>query len=164
MVSGCDVTKIVRKTYEWSNNTTDDERNNVRPGRQGNVVLQYDNETKSKAADKNDHVPPPRGLLVVLDHVIVVAVVEDALASALVRCDDVCYHEETDVCNECTNLELMLDSASEVRAEFTYGGICHEQRVGECSRQSWKTVLSKSSLTQDAANEELRGRVCATIG
>ena len=94
-----------------------------------------------------------------LDHVLVVAVVEDALACALVRCKDVCTHEENDVRNECANLGFMLDSATETRAEFTYGGVCHEQRVSEGSGQSRKTVLSKSSLTKDASHEELRGWV-----
>jgi len=152
------------RTYEWSNDTTDDKGNNVCPSRQGNVVLQDDNEAKGEATDKNDHVPPPRGLLVVLDHVLVVAIVEDALACALVGCDNVCTHEENDVRNECANLELILDSASETRVEYTYGGVSHEQRVSECSCQSRKTVLSKSSLTKDTAHKELRGRVCATIG
>ena len=94
-----------------------------------------------------------------LDHMIVVAIVEDALASALVSCDNICTHEEDDVRNKCTNLELMSDAESEMAAEFTYSGVCHEQRVGECSCQSRKTVLSESSLTKDATNKQLRGRV-----
>ena len=155
---------VIMKTYEWSNDATNDEGNDVRPSRQGDVVLQHDNEAKSEAADKNDHVPPPRSLLVVLDHVLVVAVVEDALACALVGCDDVCTHEENDVRNESANLEWMSDSAREMRTKFTYGGVGHQQRVSECSCQSRKTVLSKSSLTEDTANKELCGRVCATIG
>lgn len=159
MVSDCDVVIVTMRTYEWSNNTTDDEGNNVRPSRQGNVVLQHDNETKGEAADKNDHVPPPRGLLVVLDHVLVVAVVEDALACALVSRDNVRAHEENDVSNECANLELRLGSAREIRVGCTYGGVSHEQRVSECSCQSRKTVLSKSSLTKDTANKEFCGRV-----
>lgn len=80
---------MIERTYEWSNDATDDERNNVSPSRQGNVILQHDDETESKAADENDHVPPPRSLLVVLDHVLVVAIVEHTLACALVRSDDV---------------------------------------------------------------------------
>ena len=80
---------VIMNTYEWSNDATNDEGNDVRPSRQGDVVLQHDNEAKSEAADKNDHVPPPRSLLIVLDHVLVVAIVEHALASALVRCDNV---------------------------------------------------------------------------
>jgi hypothetical protein len=95
----------------------------------------------------------------VLDHVIVVAIVEDALTCALVRCDNVCAHEEDDVCNEGANLDLLSDSARGMGAGLTYGGVCHEQRVGESSCQSRKTVLSESSLTKDTANKELRGRV-----
>ena len=94
-----------------------------------------------------------------LDHVLVVTVIEDTLACALVRCEDVCTHEENDVRNECANLELMSDAGSELVAGLTYSGVCHEQRVGKCSCQSRKTVLSKSSLTKDASHEELRGRV-----
>lgn len=61
-----------------------------------------------------------------LDHVIVVAVIEDALASALVRCDNVRTHEEDNVRNECADLVNMSDSARKIRAGFTYGGVCHE--------------------------------------
>ena len=95
---------VIMKTYEWSNDATNDEGNDVRPSRQGDVVLQHDNEAKSEAADKNDHVPPPRSLLVVLDHVRVVTVVELSLACALVRSDDVLAHQEDDVGDKSTDL------------------------------------------------------------
>jgi hypothetical protein len=48
-----------------------------------------------------------------------------------------------------------------VRSDSTYRGVCHEKGVSECSGEPWKTVLGKSSLTEDTANKELCRRVCA---
>lgn len=95
---------MMERTYEGSNDTAKDKSNNVRPSGQSDVVLQHNNEAESKADDKNGHVPPPRRLLVVLDHVRVMTVVELSLACALVGCDDVLTHEENDVGNKSTNL------------------------------------------------------------
>ena len=129
-------------TYERSNDAAQDKCNNVCPSGQSDVVLQHNDKAESKADNKNGHVPPPWRLLVVFDHVCVVAIIEHALTCALVRCDDVLAQEEDDVHDESTNR-----------------GICHEKGVGECSREPWKTVLSKSSLTEDTANKDLGGRV-----
>jgi hypothetical protein len=49
----------------------------------------------------------------VLDHVCVVAIVEHALACALVRCDDVLAQEEDDVGDESTNLKVDIRNCDE---------------------------------------------------
>ena len=51
-----------------------------------------------------------------------------------------------------------------VSADHTYSSICHEKGVSECSCESGKTILGESSLAENTANKELRGRVRASIG
>lgn len=102
--------KLKKQTYEGRNDTANDKRNNIGPGREGDVVLQDDDEAEEKADDEDDHVPPPWRVFVVLDHVLMVTIIEHTLACALVCFVDVFAPEKDDVGNECTDLDLLSES------------------------------------------------------
>jgi hypothetical protein len=112
-------------TYEWSNDTADDERNNVCPSWQGNVALQHDDEAENKADHKKDHVPPPWRFFVVFNHVHMMAVVEHAFARTFVRRVNILTHEEDDMHYECADLELLSELAVGTRVNPTYGSVSH---------------------------------------
>lgn len=95
---------MVYWTYEWSNDTTDDERDYISPRRQGDVVLQNDDQAKRKADHKYDHIPPPWRFFVVFCHMLVVAIVVYAFACALVSFKDIFAPEKDGVGDESADL------------------------------------------------------------
>ena len=91
-------------TYQWCDENPQQQRDNVRPSRESNVLLNNDNETKNKAEYKDGNIPPPRRLLVVLGHVGVVAIVISAASGALVRPYNISTPEQETVSDEGSDL------------------------------------------------------------
>lgn len=97
------------ETHEWGNDAADEERNHIGPRRQCDIAFQHYDQAEEKADNEHNHVPPPRRFLVMLDHVIVVTVIEHAFACTGVSRDDVLTPENDHMCYKCAD----LDNASE---------------------------------------------------
>jgi hypothetical protein len=91
-------------TYERSDDDAHDERNNVTPDRQSDVLFDHHDETQNEAGDKYDDIPPPRCLLVVLVHVCVVRVIEFTSLGRFESSDCVATPKEDNVSNQSTDL------------------------------------------------------------
>lgn len=93
-----------KRTDQRSDDDAQDQGYDVSPGREGDVFLDDDDETKNEAEDKDGNVPPPRRLLVVLGHVSVMAIVIAATSSALVGPDDIATPEHKAMSDQSSNL------------------------------------------------------------
>ena len=92
------------ETYEWSNDDSGDQSNDVSPDRHSDVLFDHDDQAENEAEDKHGHIPPPRDFLVVLCHVLVVTVVVSPFSGALVCFLDVAAPEQDGMGNESTDL------------------------------------------------------------
>lgn len=93
-----------QRTYDRCNDDTNDQGNNVCPGRKSEVLLDNHNKTEDEGEDEHGNVPPPRRFLVVLGHMSMVTIVVSAGSGAFVGTGDILAPEEEAVGNQSTNL------------------------------------------------------------
>jgi hypothetical protein len=92
-------------TYERSDNDSENERDNVCPNRERDVLLGDNDYAKNEAENKYETVPPPRGLLVMLGHMVMMTIVVFTDLCAHVSTLNVTTPEKNAVGNQGTNLE-----------------------------------------------------------
>ena len=96
-------------TYEWRDDAANEEGNHIGPSRQCDVAFQHNNQAEEEADNEHNHIPPPRRFLVMLDHVIVVTVVEHTFASTRVSRDDILTPENDHMGYKCADLEILSE-------------------------------------------------------
>lgn len=92
-------------THKRGNGDAEYQRDDIRPNRQRNLLLDNHDETEDEADNKNKRVPPPGSLLVVLRHVGVVAVAVDSLPHIFESRDNILAPEEDAVGNQSSDLD-----------------------------------------------------------
>jgi hypothetical protein len=92
-------------THKWCEDYSYEERDNVRPNWKGNILFDDDHKTKNEGKNKDDNIPPPRCLRIMLGHVLMMSIVITPLSCALVRSFDVPAPKEDAVGNQRADLE-----------------------------------------------------------
>lgn len=160
--------KFEHQTHQGGDEYSQQQRNDIGPGRKRNVLLDDDDEANNKADHKHSNVPPPWRFLVVLDHVGMMTIVISALLRTLVRSYKVTTPEQEAMGNQGSNLkgtQLVAPATAMPTTTTTwlldgrnYGTHCsvgHEQSICECASQSGETVLSQSGLVKHTSGEDI---------
>ena len=111
------------KTDQRRNKDSQQQGDDICPGRQRDVLRRNDDKAENKAQNQHGNVPPPRCLLVALGHVRMVAIIVSTLLGVFVCLDDIASPEEEAMSDEGANLKGCQYTGVAIRGQYGVMGL-----------------------------------------